>query len=115
MNELTNIATNRNIFNQMPEGHETNKKLGRPKILTHRNPNFGVSLRNDPPVILYPPKGYIPMTDERFKYLISMQTQWRHEYLKQKPTITNYALNKEWFKEYNRNYRQEKKLSALRI
>ena len=90
--------------------NEKTKKLGRPKMLSHRNPNFGVSLRNDPPVILERPIGLPEMTDTRFQYLIKMQPVWRHEYLKQKPTITNYSLNKEWFKEYNLKYRQEKKL-----
>jgi len=85
------------------------KKLGRP-FGTHRNKNFGVSIRNDAPVILLPPPGYIPLTDEKYKYLISKQTEWRHEYLINKKNTTNYALNKEWFKEYFKNYNNEKKL-----
>jgi hypothetical protein len=93
--------------------NESNKKVGRPKMLTHRNPNFGVSLRNDSPVLLERPVGLPVLTNERFQYLIKMQPVWRHEYLKQKPTITNYSLNKQWFKEYNLKYRQEKKLDHL--
>ena len=92
---------------------ENKKKVGRPFEKQHRNKNFGYSLRNDSPVLLLPPEGHIPMTDERFQYLIKMQPVWRHEYLKQKPTITNYSLNKQWFKEYNLKYRQEKKLDRL--
>jgi len=89
---------------------EIKKKLGRPFGTQHRNKNFGYSMRNDEPVILLPPEGYIPMTNERFKYLISKQQEWRHNYLINKNNTTNYARNKEWFKEYYKNYNQEKKL-----
>jgi hypothetical protein len=85
------------------------KKLGRP-FGTHRNKNFGFINRNDVPVILLPPPGYIPMTDERFQYLISKQKEWASEYLIYKHNNTNYKRNKEWFKEYFKKYNEEKKL-----
>lgn len=88
------------------------KKLGRP-FGSHRNKNFGYSMRNDEPVILLPPEGYIPLTDERFQYLISKQKEWSSEYLIYKHNNTNYKRNKKWFQEYYKNYHQEKQLDKL--
>lgn len=86
------------------------KKLGRPKMLTHRDPNFGVSMRNDHPVILERDPSWPVFTDERFQYLISKQPEWRSQFLKEKKSLTNYSLNKEYFRNYYKTYNAEKKL-----
>jgi hypothetical protein len=89
--------------------NETTKKLGRP-FKSHRNKNFGYSNRNDEPVILLPPEGDIPLSDEKFQYLISKPKQWASEYLIHKHNNSNYKRNKKWFQEYFKNYNSEKKL-----
>ena len=94
MTELTNITTSRNIFNQMPKGHEIKKKLGRPFGINHQNPEFWVETRNNDPIVLLPPEGYIPLTDDKFQYLIKMQPEWRSQFLKEKNTYTKYKLSK---------------------
>lgn len=77
------------------------KKMGRPFGINHNNPEFWVQIRNTEPVILERDPSWPVFTDERFKYLISKQQEWRHEYLKQKKINTNYNKNKE-FEEQNK-------------
>lgn len=89
--------------------NEQKKILGRPKMPSHRDPNFGVSMRNDEPVILERDPSWPEFTNERFQYLISKQVEWRSEFLKEKK-ITKYSRHKEYFREYYRNYNAEKKL-----
>ena len=72
---------------------EQKKKLGRP-FANHKNKNIGYSIRNDDPILLQPPLDHISLTDERFQYLISMQKQWRTEYLQYKKLNTKYQQNK---------------------
>ena len=44
------------------------------------NKEFFFYAHNDEQTILYPPKDYVPMTDERFQQLIDNQSKWREEY-----------------------------------
>ena len=73
---------------------EIKKKLGRPFGINHQNPEFWIDIRNNDPIILLPPPGHIPLSDEHFQYLIKMQPEWRSQFLKEKNTYTKYKLSK---------------------
>jgi hypothetical protein len=71
------------------------KKLGRPFGTHYKNKNKGYSIRNDEPIILLPPEGYIPLTTDRYNELIANQKKWASEYMEYKKINTKYYQNKE--------------------
>jgi hypothetical protein len=52
-------------------------------MVFYRNNDFNVDDTNIP-VKLERPEGHIPMTPERFQYILSMQDIWRKQYISNK-------------------------------
>jgi hypothetical protein len=97
------------VFYKINKMEQSKKKKLERQFSSHRNPNFGISMRNNDPIILLPPEGYIPLTTDRYNELIANQKKWASEYMEYKKINTKYHQNKEAFSSYHKNYMIQKK------
>ena len=72
------------------------------------NKEFFFYANNEDQVILYPPKDYVFMTQERFQQLIDNQSKWREEY-------NTYKKENTYSKNYYNTIIKAKKVSSSTI
>jgi hypothetical protein len=72
-------------------------------MVNYRNNEFSVDITNDS-IKLERPPNHVPLTRERFEYIVSKQSEWRDAFLRQKKQEKRDKHNTEFLRNQRRKW-----------